>query len=369
MKGRWAGSASRVAAVAASRRKPLLIALCALAVLLAAAGYNWAQNQLDVSFHAFQDSRGVTVLSPDANFSKDFSDRTTLKLKFGVDAISAASDSCARCHPNGANNGRVVANVGVTRKYGDSKLTVGGEVSRENFYTATTGLVSLSRDLNKANTTVAGGFAFSLNQPQLHPSDTVEHQTAVDAYGSVTQSWTKGTVTQVGYEINQVNGYQTNPFLRTKLNGVLTVGNSPDSRTRHAVSARLRQALPAETFFDADYRWYHDTWDVNSHTFALGLSHHFGSRVVGGGAWRHYTQTGAYFYQPSYTGNPTYCTGDFRLFPFDSNSVTGKVDITPKNGIVMMPPGSTLTLQYERYHATTGFVAGIFTGGVRIPLK
>ena len=31
--------------------------------------------------------------------------------------------------------------------------------------------------------------------------------------------------------------------------------------------------------------------------------------------------------------------------------------------------GTGLTLQYERYKSTTGFEAGIFTGGVRIPLK
>ena len=34
-----------------------------------------------------------------------------------------------------------------------------------------------------------------------------------------------------------------------------------------------------------------------------------------------------------------------------------------------MPGGTALTLQYERYRATTGFEAGIFSGGVRIPLK
>src|SRR4051812_21962794 len=144
-------------------------------------------------------------------------------MKFGVDAISAASDSCARCHPDGANNGRFVGSASVTRKYGDSKLTAGAEFSRELFYAATTGLVSVSRDLNKANTTVAGGFAFSLNQPQLHPAETVESQKSIDAYGSVTQSWTKRTVTQFGCEINQINGYQTNPFLRTPVNGVMTV--------------------------------------------------------------------------------------------------------------------------------------------------
>jgi len=345
------------------------MALTSVVLVVAAAGYNWAQNQLDLSFHAFQDKRGVTVLSPDADFSKDFSDRTNLKVKFGVDSISAASNSCARCHPDGANNGRVVGSASVTRKYGDSKVTVGGEFSKEMFYTATTGLASISRDLNNANTTVAAGFAFSLNQPVLHPSRQTESQRSMDTYVSLTQSWTKGTVTQFGYELNQINGYQTNPFLRTSVNSVLTTGNSPDARTRHAVSARLRQALPAETFLEVDYRRYHDNWSLNSSTLALGLSHHFGDTIVAGGTYRYYTQTGTYFYKPSYTGSPTYFTGDFRLFPFDAGSVTGHIELTPKGPFLNMPAGSSLTLEYERYRSTTGFVAGIFTGGIRIPLK
>ena len=269
------------------------------------------------------------MLSPDTNFSKDFTDRTAVRVKFGVDAISAASDSCARCHPEGANNGRFVAGVNVERKYGDTKVTLGGEFSREFFYTATTGLASVSRNLNKSNTTVAGGFSFSNEPAAASPATRTESQHSIDAFGSVTQSWTRGTVTQAGYELNQVNGYQTNPFLRTSVNGVMTVGNSPDARTRHALTARLRQALPAQTFLDADYRYYHDTWAVDSSAVSLGLSHHFGDGIVGGGSYRHYTQTAAYFYQPEYTGTPEYYTGDFRLFPFDSNMWTGHVEITP----------------------------------------
>jgi hypothetical protein len=355
--------------VAANRASLFTIATLSSLFVAAVSGINWAQNQLDVSFHAFQDSRGVTVLSPDADFTRDYTDRTTLKVKFGVDAISAASDSCARCHPDGANNGRFVGGASVIRKYGDTKLTLGTEFSRELFYTATTGLASVSRDLHQGNTTVAGGFSFSLNRPQLHPSDQTESQHAVDTYASVTQSWTKSTVTQFGYELNQINGYQTSPFLRTKVNGVMTVGNSPDARTRHALSARLRQALPGNTFVEADYRRYHDTWSIDSNALSIGLSHHFSPTLVGSGSYRRYTQTGAYFYAPEYVGAPQYFTGDFRLFPFDSNMFTGRVEITPKNGLMNMPPGTALTLQYERYRATTGFEAGVFTGGVRIPLK
>jgi hypothetical protein len=49
--------------------------------------------------------------------------------------------------------------------------------------------------------------------------------------------------------------------------------------------------------------------------------------------------------------------------------LTGHVSITPKNGFWNMPPGSALNIQYERYNATTGFEAGVFTAGVRVPLK
>ena len=352
----------------ANRRLALVAALTLSAVALFAA-INVAQNALDVQFHTFQDSRGVTVLSPDLSFTRDFTDRTAVRIKFGVDAISAASDSCARCHQEGASNGRVVLGANMVRKYGDTKLTVGGEFSREMFYAATTALASVSRDLNKGNTTVAGGFSYSFNQPQLHPSEETESQRSADAFGSVTQSWTKSTVTQFGYELNQVNGYQTSPFLRTQVNGVFTLGHSPDTRTRHALTARIRQALPADTFLEADYRWYHDTWAIDSNALSVGVTHHFTPQLLGGFAYRTYDQTAAYFYAPSYTGTPEYYTGDFRLFPFDSGLYSGKLTIAPKRGLFHMPAGTALTVQYDRYRATTGFEAGIFTADFRIPMK
>ena len=144
VRDRWAGSACRAAAVAASKRGLLLIAAAAAIVVLAAR-YNWAQNQLNVGFHTFQDSRGVTVLSPDVGLDKDFTDRTGLRVKFGVDAISAASDSCARCHPEGATNSRVSLGVSMLRKYGDTKLTLGAEMAPKRFYSATTLQSAISR--------------------------------------------------------------------------------------------------------------------------------------------------------------------------------------------------------------------------------
>src|SRR5581483_909587 len=144
-------------------------AAAAAALLLAAGRANRAQsNEVNVDFHTFQDTRSVTVLSPTIDLTKDFTGRTTLRLSYGVDAISAASDSCARCHRDGVNSHRQVGSLSITKAFDDWKVTLGGSFGKENFYRATTGLTSITRDLGKGSTTIAAGFAFSLNQPTLH---------------------------------------------------------------------------------------------------------------------------------------------------------------------------------------------------------
>jgi hypothetical protein len=342
----------------------------AFGVLLVATRRNHAQsNELNLQFHMFQDTRSVTVLSPAVDLSKDFTERTSLRLNFGVDAISAASDSCARCHQFGVSSRRQVGGLSVTRAFDDWKLTVGGSFSKENFYRATMGLTSISRDLGKGSTTVAGGYAFSLNQPTLHPTQQIENQFSHDAYATVTQTLTKTTVAQVGYELARITGYQDNPFLRATVNGVMMLGHVPDARLRQTVSARLRQALPAGTYLEADYRRYRDDWQIGSNAFNIGVSHDFTPKVLASVSYRAYDQRGAYFYQPSYTGpTPQFFTADFRLEPFASSLYTGKVVITPKESWLRLPAGTALTFQYEGYRADNGFRAAIFSTGLRIPL-
>jgi hypothetical protein len=333
-----------------------------------AATHTLAQNELNVQFHQFQDTRGVTVLSPTVELSQDFTDRTTLRGSFGVDAISAASDSCARCHHQGVSSQRLVGSASLTRKFGDLKWTIGGEYSRENFYRATTALTSLARDLNNGNTTIAGGFTFSLNQPTLHPLPQVEQQYASSGYAAITQTLTKTTIAQVGYELARVNGFQSNPYLRADVQGIMLVGQAPDLRTRQTLTARIRQALPADTYFEANYRHYFDSWQLRSNSIDVGLSHYLTKPVLASVVYRRYGQTGAFFFQRQYAGSPEFFTADFRLAPFASDLYTGKLVITP-GAMAWLPKGSSLLVQYDRYRADNGFEAGTLTGGLRVPLK
>jgi hypothetical protein len=350
------------------RRSLLVIAATIFASAIASR--NSAQNnEINVQFHAFQDTRSVTVLSPTVDLSKDFTDRSTVRVNFGLDAISAASDSCARCHREAVNTRRQVGGVSLTRKFDNFKVTIGGAFSQENFYRATTLLTSLSRDVANGNTTIAGGYTFSLNQPTLHPTPQAENQYANGAYASVTQTLSKTTIAQVGYEIGQINGYQDNPFLRANVNGTMTLGHVPDARTRQTLTARVRQALPAATVLEADYRHYFDDWRLTSNAISVGLSHNFTPELLARFAYRRYDQTGAYFFAPVYVGIPQFFTADFRLEPFNSGLYTAGIVVTPKGSIWGLPQEAGLLLQYERYRADNGFESAIVSAGLRIPLK
>lgn len=330
---------------------------------------NWAQqDMLTVHVHGFQDTRGVTVLSPLVTLDKDFTERTGLRTRFGVDAVSAASDSCARCHDQGARNARLFVNGSLVRTYGDTKLSFGGEVSRENFYAADTVMVSATRALNKANTTIGGGYSLSFNRPVLHPGRGVEQQQAHDMYASLTQTLTRTTIVQLAYDFNRITGYQSSPFLRTHVNGEWMLGATPDLRNRGAFTARIRQALPAETFLEGDYRYYEDDWALRAHSLSIGLSHSLSARVLAGFTYRWHDQTGTAFYRPSYVGAPRFFTGDFRLAPFNSGLYSGRLVITPSDGLWGFAQGTALDFEYERYIANTSYQAAIFTAGLKIPL-
>jgi len=347
----------------------VVVATAAAAFSLVAAS-NWAQNnEANIQFHGFQDVRGVTVLSPTVDLAQDYTERTSLRINYGLDSISAASDSCVRCHRDGVNSHRQEFGFSATRKYDDLKLTFGGAFSKENFYRATTGLASISRDLANGNTTVAGGFSFSLNQPVLHPLPDSANQYQSGGFVSVTQTLTRSTIAQAGYEIARIAGYQNNPYLRADVNGAMVLGSVPDARTRQTLSARLRQALPSATYLEADYRRYTDDWQIRSNTVSVGLSHYFRPDWLFSFAYRRYDQTGAFFWAPQYTGIPQFYTADFRLEPFTSNNYTGKVEISPKRSWMGLPDGTALTVQYERYQADNGFRAAIVSTGLRVPVK
>src|SRR5262245_39685995 len=211
---------------------------CTIGILLGAPHPARAQtNEVNVQFHGFQDTRDVKVLTPTVDITQDLSNRTSIRGNYAVDAISQASDSCARCHRSGIDTKRHVTGISATTKLNNFKVTAGGAYRSEPFYRSTTLLTSVARVVRTRNATIAIGYSWSANRPTVHPTPEVRRQTANDAFVSLTQTLSKTTIGQVGYEVGFVRGYQDNPYLRTSVNGVMTVGQVPDRRTRQTLTA------------------------------------------------------------------------------------------------------------------------------------
>ena len=325
---------------------------------------------MNVQFHGFQDVRGVTVLSPTVDLTQDYTERTNLRVNYGLDTISAASDSCVRCHRDGVNSHRQVFGLSATRKYNDLKLTIGGAYSKENFYRATTGLASVSRDLANGNTTVAGGFSFSLNQPMLHPLPEYENQYQSGGFVSVTQTLTKSTIAQAGYEISHITGYQNNPYLRADVNGMMVLGHVPDAAdaadaVRAAAPGAAGRHVPRSRLPAVHRRLGGEVEHLQRRAVALLPPGRLCSRSRTAATIRRAPSSGRRSTRaPRSTTRRTSGSSRSRRTRTREESRSRRRD---RGGCCRR--ARRFTVQYERYSADNGFDAAIVSTGLRVPLK
>ena len=98
-------------------------------------------------------------------------------------------------------------------------------------------------------------------------------------------------------------GFLNNPYRSVRyLDAGSALGYSyepelyPNTRTSNAVGLRGRYFLPYRAAIEAEYRYFIDTWDVESHTASLMYIHPWKDFTFTG-KLRYYDQTGAHFYR------------------------------------------------------------------------
>jgi hypothetical protein len=70
----------------------------------------------------------------------------------------------------------------------------------------------------------------------------------------------------------------------------------PNTRTSVAVGMRLRYFLPYRAAIEGEYRFFTDSWDIDSNTVALSYIHPWNEWTFTG-KFRYHDQTGAHFYR------------------------------------------------------------------------
>jgi len=243
-------------------------------------------------------------------------------------------------------------------------LVYGAHLSAEHDYTSLGANLGISRDFNHRNTTLSAtaGFSHDIVRPlggtptplgimaasnddgnEREGEDDGEREgesgpgmnkNVLDAVLGVTQVLDRKTILMLNYSLSHMTGYLNDPYkILSVVQGPGTADpgepvnyiyeSRPDNRTKQAFYAELRRYIGGHTL-DLSYRYYHDSWGINSHTVDL----HYRLPLTSGHALqphvRWYRQTEADFYHTYLVDGapaPAFASADYRLAPFQAVTV------------------------------------------------
>jgi len=270
----------------------------------------------------YADSDHTTVISPLVQGTADVSPDTTVTLGYVADVVSSASvDIVSQASPTTIHDTRQQVSASLAQTLGSLKLHGGYSFSHENDYLSNSLNVGLDKEAFDKNTTFTLGYALNLNNVGRRDDDNFSRSLTNQSFSLAwTQIVTPTLLTQLTYELGYANGFQSSPYrfvpIRTSLDAtpeMWVMENDPDTRFRHAVVLGVNRALGDSSSLQGDYRYYHDTWGITSHTLGARLFTHLTPNLELRLRERFYTQNSASFYQENYTSVQQYMAFDREL--------------------------------------------------------
>lgn len=140
----------------------------------------------------------------------------------------------------------------------------------------------------------------------------------------------------------------------------------PDTRLKIPLGMRFNAYLNDRFILRTYYRFYTDDWNLNSHTFQIGLPIKLSNTLTITPDYRYYTQTAVKYFQPfdAHSSTEQFYTSDYDLSGFSSNQFGGELKIAPPFGVFKIRNKSYLKsfiMRYQYYKRDIDFDANIVT--------
>lgn len=290
------------------------------------------ENELDARINSYFDNFGVIVVYPQVSFTKKLSDNTGFSLRYLSDVISSASmkswfkvdgvTSASTRNQGGSDNSpdewRHEFGGSISQKIADGVFTLNGQYSTEHDYSSKTFSASLSYPFAKKNTVLQTSVLFSFDKVFPQTRTWTKDRDTKSLNIGLTQIFGKNIITQFDASYIEVNGYMLDGYQVVRI-----INNSstyqtlepvePEKRIRRAIGVRTNIGLTKLTTLQLGYRFYQDSWDIQSHTISAAFSRNFSKWFSATLDIRHYTQTKAFFFKPIYTQVEEYMSVDSKL--------------------------------------------------------
>ncbi|MDH3750732.1 MAG: DUF3570 domain-containing protein [Gammaproteobacteria bacterium] len=259
------------------------------------------EDRSDILYHLY-DGGGVAIDGPSVLVRKQVGKSLSFVGNYYVDMISSASiDVITTASPY--DEERTQWSLGMDYLRGNT-TSVNYVSSEESDFDAKTYSFSVSQDMFGDLTTLTLSYALSDDLVGNSSDPTFEREVDRQQYGvGVTQILTRNMIASLNFTTITDEGYLNNPYRSVRyLDPGAGRGFSyepelyPNTRTSNAVGLRAKYFLPYRAALEAEYRFFTDTWDIESHTASIAYTHPMGPFVFSA-KYRWYDQTGAHFYR------------------------------------------------------------------------
>lgn len=286
------------------------------------------EDRTDILYHRYEGG-GVIIDGPSVLVRKQVGKSVSLSANYYVDMISSASiDVITTASPY--EEERTQYTVGADYLRGNTTISGGYTSSTESDFDAETYHLALSQDMFGQLTTLTLSYAYGDDTVRRSDDDTFFRDNTRQHYGvGITQILTRNLIAALNVEVITDEGFLNNPYRSVRyVDPGSAVGYSfepelyPNTRTTNAVGIRAKYYLPYRAALEAQYRYFTDTWDIESHTASIAYTHPWQDYVFSA-KFRYHDQTGAHFFRDIFSrSEATNFRGrDKELSPLQSSTI------------------------------------------------
>lgn len=259
------------------------------------------EDRTDILYHLY-DGGGVEIDGPSLLMRKQVAKNVSLVGNYYIDMVSSASiDVVTTASPYSEE--RKQYSLGMDYLHANTTMSLGFTNSSESDFDATTYNLSISQDMFGDLTTLTLSYALGDDVVGRSDDDTFSRDNTRQHYGvGLTQILTRNLITTLNFETITDEGFLNNPYRTVRYaDSGSPLGYSyepelyPNTRTSNAVGLRARYYLPYRAALQGEYRYFTDTWDIESHTAAISYVHPMDDWTFTL-KYRWHDQTGAHFF-------------------------------------------------------------------------
>jgi len=327
-------------------------------------------DSVDLMYHNY-DGGGMKINGPSLLVRKSIGPQVSVTGHHYVDSISAASVDVIASGASEYEEERTEMSGGVDFLYEKAILSAGYTNSSENDYEANTAYFGIAQDFFGDLTSLSLAYARGWDDVGKRDQDRSEFEEAnrQNYKLGVTQVLTKNAIIGLDVDVITDEGKLENPYRSNRFidpgdatNFLVQEENYPDTRTSTAFGLRGMYYLPYRASIKAEYRYFNDSWDIQSHTYDIAYSHAFQESWIFEVSYRLYTQDQAEFYSDlfPFANSQTHYGRDKELSTYDGTTIGFGVSYEIKQGVIPFVKrmqfslqGDYLDYQYENFRDVT----------------